>query len=74
MAGLYSGNNLPDLNLTPHALHSVFGPNVDKMSAKEGPIIDVLVSEKAFRPIVDAEAKVYKTVNSMMQFYQEISL
>lgn len=47
---------------------------MDKMSAKEGPIIDVLVSEKAFRPIVDAEAKVYKTVNSMMQFYQEISL
>lgn len=25
-AGRYSGTNLPDLYLTPHALHSVFGP------------------------------------------------
>lgn len=28
LAGLYSGNNLPDfLYLTPHALHNVLGPN-----------------------------------------------
>lgn len=26
-AGLYSGNSLPDLYLTPHALQSVFGPS-----------------------------------------------
>jgi hypothetical protein len=26
-AGLYSGTSRPDLYLTPHALHSVFGPN-----------------------------------------------
>lgn len=25
-AGLYSGQSLPDLNRTPHALHKVFGP------------------------------------------------
>ncbi|GJN41323.1 hypothetical protein PR202_gn00679 [Eleusine coracana subsp. coracana] len=25
--GRYSGNSLPDLNLTPHALHSVLGPS-----------------------------------------------
>lgn len=25
-AGRYSGTNLPDLYLTPHALHNVFGP------------------------------------------------
>lgn len=27
LAGRYSGTNLPDLNLTPQALHNVFGPN-----------------------------------------------
>lgn len=26
-AGRYSGTSRPDLNLTPHALHSVFGPS-----------------------------------------------